>query len=299
MDDGKQAEAAAVADLMRGALLPQLMNVEDDAGKVRTLLLAPKEFGIHSVKNELAEYRDAPERIEGKAELTELSSFIDHAKRFANPGSCMFVDRTRQSPCLLSVYDYHGKDEPRFKLHKARYGFPVSDHWTAWTAQDGKVMGQPDFAAWLEDHLADVAPPDKAGMKAKAFLDLFSCHFASASKLLELSRGLTVHVGQRVANHVNLATGEGSIQFDTAHADEKGAPLKVPGAFLLGIPVFRGGALYEVPARLRFRAAGGSVSWSFQLHRTDVIFDHAISEAVDTFKKEVPAMGVFYGTPEA
>lgn len=87
------------------------------------------------------------------------------------------------------------------------------------------------------------------------------------------------------------------MQFSEQHQDEKGAPLKVPGAFLLGIQVFKGGALYQVPARLRYRVTNQVVSWSFALYRTDVLFQHAFTEACETAKAQTE-LPLFVGSPE-
>lgn len=255
---------------------------------------------IKSVKPFVDEYLTAPERRRGTAELGELASFIGHVKRFKDADSAIFADRDPKRPSLLAVLDYHragATSSPRFGEHRARYAFPLADEWTAWTGKAGQSLDQASFAAWLEDHLADVADPTQAGDGGREFLTLFSCAFASASKLLELSRGLNVHVGERVGNHVNLASGEATIAFVAQHADDQGKPLKVPGAFLLAIPVFRGGDLYKIPARLRYRVAQGAITWSFDLYRTPAVFDHAIGEACTTAQEETD-LPVFVGKPE-
>ena len=121
--------------------------------------------------------------------------------------------------------------------------------------------------------------------------------YAGTAKLLELAKGLSVRVGAQVKNHVNLGTGESQIQFVTEHADEAGKPLKVPGLFLLGLPVFEAGAAYQLPVRLRYRVNGGSLVWWFELHRPEVIMRDAVDGAVEKVRAETK-LPVFSGTPE-
>ena len=304
MTDRHVPEAEAVATIVRHSTEPRLLEVKDDAGTARTIILMPDGSGgwtYDTAKDTFSDYRTAPERREGLATFSELDSFVAHTKRFADADSVVFADRVSKQPSLLSVLDYHraGADaSPRFGKHRGRYAFPLADEWTAWQSVNGKAMEQDVFARFIEDRLSDVADPGKAGDGAAHFASLLSCGFASAGKLLELSRGLAVHVGRRVANHANLATGEATISFNEEHTDEVGKPMKVPGAFLLAVPVFRNGPLYQVPARLRYRVSGGALSWTYDLWRTDVVFDHAIGEAVEKVRDETK-LPVLYGAPEA
>lgn len=298
------SEAEVVAELARkqGPLHEVVQVTHSDGTDALVLLTRGENGGAEQV--DLDPYfdanRKAPRRRTGTAVVSDLASFIAHAKRFADLDSVIFADRSPSQPSLVAVLDYHPAGSaaaPRFGTHRTLYNFPLSDEWKAWKGMNGKPMNQRDFATWVEEHLADVLAPDSAGSGAKAFTELLSCGFASAQKLLELSRGLTVHVGGRVANHTNLASGESTLIFEAKNVDDKGAPLKVPGAFLLALPVFRGGALYQVPTRLRYAVEGGSITWRFQMFREDAVFDHAIDEACSAAQKET-ALPLFAGQPE-
>jgi uncharacterized protein YfdQ (DUF2303 family) len=297
------SEAQKVAELAEAACRqPTVMVIEHNGVQDHVLLLPSEDGGYarHLAKELLKEHMPAPDRRKGQANLTDLASFIAHVVRFKDEDSAIFADRSATSPALLAVLDYHrqGADgAPRFGQHRARYAFPLSDEWTAWKGSNGKPFGQEEFARFIEDKLASVADPAIAGEGAKVFADLLSCGFASASKLLELSRGLTVHVGRRIVNHANLSTGEATLSFAEEHADTAGKPIKVPGAFLLALPVFRGGAHYQVAARLRYRVKGSEVVWSYELYRAEAIFDHAIGEACEIAQKAT-GLPLFLGTPE-
>jgi uncharacterized protein YfdQ (DUF2303 family) len=187
---------------------------------------------------------------------------------------------------------------PRFGTHRATYPFPLSDEWEAWLEQNGKPLGQGEFATWLEDRILDVADPAAAFASAKAFAEALGVpQFASPSRLLQLSRGLQVHVEERVTSKIDPATGETTMHYEAAHQDAGGGALSVPRAFLIRLPVFRAGALYQLPVRLKYRIAGGRVTWAYELHGAERAFDDAFREACESARDRT-GLPLFYGTPE-
>jgi hypothetical protein len=295
-----EAEARAVADVVKNGFAPRTVELLDETGKTRQVLIVPHGMQLKSAKELVDEYRIAPERREGQAELTSLDSFIAHVVRFADAHSAIFADKSPGAPSLLAVLDYHEKGfggAPRFGKHRTRYAFPLSEEWLAWTQRNNQVMTQVDFGRWVEDRLGDVLAPEMAGEASKLFQQQFSCALATAHRLLEMSKGLHIHSGEQVKQYVNLDTGETRLTFESKHTGENGQPLNLPGAFLLGIPVFRGGALYQIPARLRYRLKDGVVTFHYTLHRQGVIFDHAVDEACGRAEKETK-LPLYAGAPE-
>jgi len=302
-----ESEAGAVARIVERHIKPEVIKVDhpESADDGLTQVLAvPKGIELHSVKKFFDEYRTAPERRAGTANFQELASLVAHANRFKDKDSALFASVNPHGSTLTSVLDYHrqnegeGEGSPRFGKHRGLYAFPASDEWEAWTEQDGKPLEQAEFAAFLEDRIQDVADPDGAFASAKKFAEALGIpQFASPSKLLELSRGLTVHVGDKVTNKIDLGSGEVTMHFETTHTDGAGGPVKVPRAFLVQIPVFRAGQLYQLAVRLRYRASGGRVTWSYDINGADRAHDDAFREACE-LAAEQTALPLFYGTPE-
>lgn len=297
---GESTTAKVVADLVTEHIAPSLLTVEATDGASAPVLVLPKGLEAHSVKRLVDEHRSQPERRVGTARLGDLDSFVAHAVRFKGASSALFANPSPTSPSLTAVFDYHpmGAEGARFCQHRSVYAFPVSEEWQAWTALAGKPMSQEAFALLIENRIVDVADPAGVGETAKAFASTIGCDFASPSRLLDLSRGLSIRVSSKVAKSVNLATGETQLQYAEGHTGEDGAPLKVPGAFLLAIPVYKAGALYQVPARLRYRVSGGSVAWSVDLWGADRVFDHAFREACSA-AEERTGLPLFVGSPES
>ena len=304
MSDAKLTEAQAVADIAQNAEA-KLFELTDYIGDKRTVVLlnGPQGQKLQSIKPLLDEYRDKPERARGTATMQTLASFIDHVNRHKNIESVVFADRSSvDDPKLLAIIDYnqpsHGSTvHPRFGVHRVSYAFPMSNEWREWNTHDGVAMPQAQFAEFLENRIPDVCEPHDAEERTRSFAGKIGCTLASPTKLLELSRGLSLRVGQTVKNRVNLGTGETDMTFATEHQDERGAPLKVPGAFLLAIPVFRSGERYQLAARLRYRVKDGQLLWLYELAQVELLFDAAFEEACSEVKIGT-GLELFHGMPE-
>jgi len=260
------------------------------------ILVLPSGKTAQSVKPLLDEYLDRPERKAGSATLTTLDAFNAYAIRHKQDESVVFVDDTNpQAPQIVAVFDAHSSDLAGWQKHRAVYAFPLSDEWKRWRNVP-ESFSQADFAAFLEDRITDVIDPSSAGDIAKKFASDVGAQLASPAKLLELARGLAITVDSKVVSRVSLGNGTGEISYKEDHNDEAGAPLKVPGAFCIGIPVFRLGAAYSIPVRLRYRLKDGKVTWQLALQRIENVLEHAIADAASKVG-ESTGLPVFRGKP--
>jgi hypothetical protein len=273
-------------------------------------IVLPKDKRVESLKSIVDQFRVTPERRRGMAILTTVESFAAHVKRFTTPQTVIFADVFKSSPNepqLIAVYDYHpagaNLSEAGWREHKARYPFPVSDEWKAWRGRENKELDAPTFAAFLEDRIQDILAIDATLEPSTSLGDLaarLNGTFASPSQLLDLSRSLTINAAVNVKQAYTLASGEISVAYTEVHNDGEGRPIKVPGLFVIGIPVFRAGDRYRIACRLRYRLVPGTgkISWWFNLVNPDVYFDDAVKDVARHVEEETQ-LPVLFGTPEA
>lgn len=281
----------------------EVLQVADpsDPKVVAPFIVAPDGKRIEPVDKLLDAFRAAPARRKGTAKIRDIASFVAHVNAFKDEHTAVFAVPDPAKPRLLAVYDYNekggiGSAKARFGQHRAQYDCELSEQWQAWTAQDGKAMTQPDFAEFLEDRIEDVCLVD--GPHITELAALLEARVGGPSAMLKLSRGLQVSVNTTVHNAVTLSTGEVQVVFTEQHADGSGGPITTPNLFFLNIPVFHGGAAYQVGLRLRYRLSQGRLQWSYALYRTDKIFDDAFKGIVETAGKECE-VAVYAGEPEA
>lgn len=296
----RQSENQAVIDVMER--LHGVERLELAPGVVAYAV--PKGQELESVKHLIDEYLERPDRKRGTTRLTTLEAFCAFVNRHKQVHSVAFCDDTDpKAPKFVAVFNAHQPSDadalPDWQDFRAVYGLPLSDEWLAWTKLP-KEFTQLEFAAFLEDRITDVVLPSDAGEIAREFAASIGVELASPARLMELSRGLTVHVDGRVTQRPNISTGEAVLMFTEEHKDATGQPLKVPGAFVIGIPVFRGGVRNAVPVRLRYRVDrndGGKVFWSLAVQRLDRVFEAALVEAVDDVAR-LTELPVYRGAPQ-
>ena len=274
-------------------------------------------------------WRDRPATKRGTATALTLKSFVDLTNRHKTPHSAIFADTDWRKPSLLAVIDYHEKapelgelptisadapmpdspdavyvagvaesimTRPDNLKHRIAYAYTLSDTWKAWIAQNGEMMTQGDFAAWIEDHIADLSSPEDA---EKIWLERdLQTTVATPSALIQISRGLQINVEAKVKNVVTLQSGAAQIAFEENHVGGDGKPLTIPGAFLLQVAPFFGGDVVRVPVRLRYRVMGGVTKWFFSMHRPDLYITQRLKDDIFYVARDT-ALPVYEGTPEA
>jgi uncharacterized protein YfdQ (DUF2303 family) len=226
----------------------------------------------------------APARRKGTAKLDELASFIDHINRFKAPESVVFAS---SKVCeLIAVYNYHPEGPEQNKAawgdHRAVYGCPISDTWKRWRDFCRTRRGQEELAEFIEDHLEDLT----SGKKNESFPTPLS--------VLEIMRDLRIHTKGRFEKKMNRATGEYSLVCKQEHESSSTA---IPRTFLIGLPVFEGGALHRVEVRLRLRLLEGTPRFELSMHRYREIEAAAFAE-VRKAVAEKTGLPVYAGSPE-
>lgn len=288
----QDSEMAATIAATRAAYEPRTITLRD--GDITAdVLLVPSGAGmaVQNVATTLDPLRERPRFRRGEIRTDDLESFIALTNRDKRGESVIFARRSKlgeqPGPSLCAVLDYHESNagvrptDLGFCKDRIIYALPLSDEWTTWAEKNGDQMDQADFAQFIEDHLFDIGEPDAAGPTAQAFASKLDLKLAGPSAMMAVSRGLEIRVNSTVRNVVNLPDGTGQFHYDETHTDGKGAPLNIPRAFHIMIPIFRGGALYSIPVRLRYRAATGkSTQWFYEMHRADLFFDDAIGDVL-------------------
>ena len=331
-----ETETLALARIVKDGYKADAVELvePEDPKRVQVVALPDGKGGpsLVSTKPFHDAYKTVPDERRGRAVMTQLDSFIAHAQRFMNGDSALFARDSQTSPQLTAVLDYHdtvnnfdSKGEfvgetdnpsPRNLQHRTTYAFPLSDEWSVWMEANDKPMNLMDFAEFLEDRIVDVmAPPrfltamldpnatdqakpdNDADNRLQDLVIKIGGKVCGPAKLMELSKGLQIHDQQKVKQVQNVTTGEAKLVFESDHRDSDGKPLSIPNLFLIGIPVFRNGATYRIPVRLRYRISSGSVIWILKMHRPDLMFDHAFQEACEKARKDT-GLPLFYGAPE-
>lgn len=252
---------------------------------------------VSPLKNVIETYRIDPEQRVGKAIVTTLQSFCDLVNRHKDEGSVLFAQTAWPKPKLTAVIDYHATDHtPRHGKHRIEYAFPVTVELAKWIEMNGKPMEQADFAAFLEEHAAELSAP--VHEELATYEPLFKEKFAAPNDLIALSRSLEIFVGARVKRAERLSSGERIVEFVEEHTNGQGEKIDIPGIFMISVQAFVDGLFIRIPARLRYRAHGGSIKWFYQLYRWDFSLRNQVKTDLDCAMKST-ALPAYEGEPEA
>lgn len=236
----------------------------------------PAGYTVESMEKYLQE----PLRVKQKVVLLTPADFCAYFERFKDESSVVFADE--RNATYLAIIDYHEADNtPAWNGHTAKYECPKSPEWSIWTGCSGKKMTQADFAQFIEDNYIDITDPAHADM-------------------IEISHTLEARKDVAFGSSTRLADGQVQFKYTENIQGSAGAAgtMKIPDAFHLAIPVYLGGPLSGVKARLRYRIDNqGKLAMWYDLHRPEKVVESATRDITATIREKLAGGPLFLGSP--
>lgn len=223
--------------------------------------VVPEGHAIQSLSD--LQYAEPPLlRKKGTATLFDQASFCAYFSLFSDEGSRIFADPTRAS--FLAALDYHivGEGPARHAEHRAVFTLRPSIEWQAWNGKNGKSLPQAEFAEFIEDNAADIVEPLPAQM-------------------IEVARDLKAKSEVNFASAIRLQNGQTQFTYQEEIRGSVGkGNMDVPESFKIRIPLYLGGPVYDITARLRYRIREGKLVLWFDLYRAQKLVESAFADTV-------------------
>ena len=274
----KTTEAEIVASL---AQQPRWETVEGVP-----FLHSPSGLGQFTTKP-YPELLAKPLRNSGTTEVHDVDSFIFVAKRHKDENSLIYldVDYANNKVKATAVFNEQGKDDPRWRDHRAVFTPRSTEEWKRWLSFNKKQFGQVDFAHFLEENITDIT--NNGTDKLPSGSDVLT--FVSS---LEETRKV------KYGSAVNLQNGMVQLEFIEDGDDGQKGKLELFREFAIGVSPFFGGAAYKVEAFLRYRIDRntGQIAFWYELKRHEKVLEDAAKEVIERIKAET-GVPVIYGTP--
>lgn len=202
----------------------------------------------------------APYRARGDVKVYDIESFNRLMADNAGPNVAVYFDRDYRNPDLVAVLNGTGKDGPGWGDHRIAYAFRATPQWQKWTAINGKMMNQTEFAEFIEENQADVDKPSGAEM-------LEIATFFQARRNTEFKQAQRLSSGQmQFINVENIEAKVGAGQ------------IEVPEIITLALAPLYGCPLYAVPARLRYRLNDGKLTLGIKLERIEDLMGRVLED---------------------
>lgn len=239
-----------------------------------------------------------PLTIKAAVTLQEAESVIEYVNRYALEGTVLFADLAGSK--IVAVLDYHDGTVPKdgkwpeageglsgsrmdmvpgptgHGLHTATLALPHSEEWRAWQTLNGNMIGQLEFARFIEENAPDIVRPD-------------------AAELIEMCRD--IQAVRKVSFDKSVRTSSDNETFhysDQSDATRKGE-LEIPTEFQIRIPVYFGEPAVDIKAYLRWRIEdNGGLKLGVKLHRLENVRQEEFKRVIGKVR-EGTACPVVYG----
>ncbi len=225
----------------------------------REVMLVPNEFSVKTV----SEFDSTPPRIIAGRPLHDGESLARYAQRYKSANSLMLADINAST--IVVALDYHGPNEPSNVDHVAFWQVQHSEEFRTWKNFCGKLHGQGDFVAFLEENVIDIIEPEPASMLelAKDF---------SANKTISFKSARRLDNGDRKLTYVEETGTSGGIE--------------IPQKIKLSMPIFFREEPVEFSAWFRYRINDGELKLGFDMLRMEPVLQAAFNSAVYRVSEE-------------
>jgi uncharacterized protein YfdQ (DUF2303 family) len=221
-----------------------------------------------------------PPRKTGSAIFYTDDSFSRYVNDHARPGTALFANI--EASRVEGVLNGHEPAEltAGWHDHTATLALRHTPEWDRWTAKDGQLMGQQEFAEHLELGQLEIVEPEAATM-------------------VELARTFEANTAVAFKEAIILQSGERKLMYDettTAKAGQKG-DITIPKEFVIGVAPYEGTDRYRVTCQLRYRIREGRLQIGYAMVRPREVLRSAFGDIVAKIE-EATEMTAFAGTPQ-
>jgi uncharacterized protein YfdQ (DUF2303 family) len=229
---------------------------------------------------------DVPRRKRATVSLADTDGFIAYLKRHGSLSSATIwceADYQKGVVAFMGIINDHGETEgsQQWRDHTAKLVPTKSVEWQRWNGFDRKIMSQLEFAAFIEDNLGDIASAEG---------------FPTGTAMLQMATCMEIAQDSTIKSAIRLQSGGVRMEYVEDSNAETVKSMEVFSKFALGLPVFWGGAAYQVEARLKYRLNAGKLSFWYELNRPDKVLEDA-AKTLTTTIQSATGFPLFHGNP--
>lgn len=244
-----------------------------------TYVVLPDGWRRASLDEAIEKLAPHPRRKRGKVQLTAPGSFIDYLGRHAQAGATT-VYVNPDTGTFTGVIDDHSAGEAGWAEHRAAYALKATRAWAAWQSLSTKMVGQEEFADFLEDRLGEIAEPDGAVLFDVVTNLRVNTHVAFRSAV------------QRSSGRVKLAYEE-----DGDQGGGKAGDIAIPETITVQCVAYEGMEEVRVTARFRFRVGPSGAFFGYDLDEAIArVREEAVVATADRFAASLEGVLFVYGT---
>lgn len=263
--------SALAATLMAASLEPRVLGSA-------TFLVLPPGYMQQDVTAAMEKAAQAPFRKKGAISMGDVPSLLQYMQDQDHQALGYVYADTDERTITAVFNDQRGAGQPGWRDHRAMFSAMHTPEFTLWMSKNKQQFSQTEFAEFIEDNFADLAGDD-------------------AGLLLNVATTIAATTGINFASAKRLQDGQTQLTYNeeinaTAGAD---GSLRIPQKFTLGMRIFKNGEGYALTARLKYRLAGGSIKFHYELERPERAVEDAFKGYVDQVRAHESAYTVLIG----
>lgn len=216
-----------------------------------------------------------PDEVRQRVTLQTVDSLVEYVNRFKAGNTVLFADI--QASKIVAVLDFHEPDHPHHGAHIAELVLPHSEEWNTWKGVDGKLVGQLEFARFLEENEADVVAPSGADLRE-------ACRDLHAVRKVDFRKAVRTSTDNESFEYVEETETK---------SRSTGTAVEVPSKFELSLPVYFGGANTPLFAFLRWKLDEGALFLGVKLHRLEHVRQAVFKQIVTEVQERTERTAIF------
>lgn len=215
----------------------------------RTHAFVPERFQLQDISDP----NRLPPYIKQAITVNDSASLIGYVNRFSDQRSILIANY--EASTITARLDWHAHNQDKDAAltagpctHTATLKTPSSLEYARWSAMEGKMHSQEEFAIFIEENVSDIIDPEHA-------------------TIIEICRDLEATQGAQFKSRTRLENGDLSFKYETETRVTN--DVVVPDEITLAIPLYYGEEPTEIRAKFRFRVSGGGLQLGFKWHRVE------------------------------
>lgn len=285
----KPITAAETGENIAETLARELKKPFEIAGEelchVRRIALPPG-WTIKEIDDEAL--LETPRRKKAVVNVDDSESFIayigHHLHYTGQVSIWVQADYSAGRVAFTGILNDHGagEEDAAWRDHIARFSPKISEEWKRWMGQGTRQFSQVEFAAWLENQIADIVEDGEGS--------------PSGAQMLQMALHFEANQDKRFKSAIRLQSGGVDMTFVENDDAQTADRMKMFDRFQIGVPVFWGGAAYRVDARLRYRVREGKLVFWYELIRADKVLEAATKTLIEAIKVGT-GQPTYFGNP--
>jgi uncharacterized protein YfdQ (DUF2303 family) len=283
-------ETTTAAEVVRDLAVQGTRPHKLELGEFYTLVTPA---GVKEIDLTGDRYADFPKRKTGTVTVRNVAAFTQYYAKHADEDSEVFADLDKGTvTAVLDAHrdhEAHGRgdgDAARWQQHRLILALQLTQPWKDWTGCDKQLMGQQEFAEFLEEHARDIDP---GGTVTAADLLEAAQHFQAKIKVA-ITSGKRLRDGQTQFEYMEQIESAGRNTADRG-------TIEMPSEFDLAIRPFDDCPARPIAVRVRFRIRDDKkLALGYFMNDPARVVREAVAEVVGKLEAEC-GVTVMHGQP--